>query len=423
MRHSYFVYVSLGLLLSGSIASTAFAIEAINAVDPVDPVDSSLETKKPEILKVAGAVQFVDGRITKTESTGPVSALAFKSAIYENDRIDASIGSTLKVASRAGCLIISRNEAQLTAAAENRPWRIKGKSLRFICRLNSPQSFNVNEQTVTIRDGEVLITSTPEGSNLLPLRGAISINRQPLEIRKLYSWVQGAPKEVPTDESVLRTLNESEKPPRESAAWPAPPKPSNVRLMFGPVFVRERVWYDNANLSKSGLKGDGPRLQLQFRTKTDRSLIVALSFFEADSRYDDRDNNSSTPDGAWPQTSHFLLEIGERRHHERWWSTYYRFGAGEDSVKIPINRSNNGYSNYRYVFYVLSAAYGIDAHLAPKFLGGLGVFAGLEAYVAQSLWRGERANENPGYSGPPIEEPWRSTSVGALANAGVEYNF
>lgn len=386
---------------------------------------------KPAVVKVAAIVQYSQGKVMKTEPSGVQTEVVYQTAIYEGDRLETTRGSVLKFATRSGCVVAMRGEGGAGAPTDKKPWRFRSESLRLICnnRDQQPQTFGVANVPVSLSEGEVLFLSAP--LRAMALKGEVHVRTQALENLKLYtvgdSVAESSPQ--PSDDS-RRELNLSEKPPRESVPWPEAEKPPTVRLIFGPVFSGDGLNYDVNDLSQKNMGGSGARLQAHFRTAKDHTVIVAVTNREScDS--DSKCSGYNSKLGVNSQLEMLLLEVGYRYHHDRWWSPYFRVGAGREKARINISAMNgNSFSNsyYAYLFYVASAAFGIDANLKPKFLGPFGFYVSAEAQAVQSLWRDaykENQNNQNGNAGGnnPGQEPFRSTLVGLVVGLGVQYEF
>ncbi len=424
---------SVGLIcvLVGAVPRRTFAQESAR----LSTEAASTPAQPPEVVKIAGVVQYVEGRAVKTES-GVQSEIVYQSSIYENDRIEAVRGTAIKIAARNGCKIILRGEGAAAASTDKKPWRFRGESVRAICLGGSGpgQVIAVANVAFTITDGEVLILTEKATAPAMPsvralvLNGRVQVRGQTLEPHKLYSVESTAVNQVSpaVSEEELRQLNLRNVPPRESKEWPTPPTPPNpptVRLIFGPTPTGGQVSYDNDNLNQKDLAGVGPRVQLHLRKTNDTSFIFALTAMELQDK--SQNGYSYQAEGVANRSNTVLVEAGHRFHHDRWWSPFYRFGVGYNTSEITLRKSSN-YSQYKYEFYVASASYGIDAHLIPKFLGGFGVYGSAEAMIIQSLWRGARENRSgPNGSGayPPVIEPWRLTQLSAVLGLGIEYEF
>lgn len=403
-----------------TVFSIAFSGLSSAAADPATVPETT------SVVKVAGLVQFVEGHAVKTEPSGIQTNVVYQTVLYEGDRLEASAGSVLKIQTRRGCLIVTRGAGVVAAPVDKKPWRLRASSARLICTgLSAPEVFGVANAPVAIQNGEVLTVAEP--FRAMALRGDVKIRGQALNLRKLYVVGETVSEATPVpDEDELRALNETEKPPRESAAWPAPPARPTVRLVLSPVFGGDSVFYDAQDLNQNRLSGTGPRLQLHFRQDDDTSLIFALTFRESEDKSKQGTTNGPPPDGASTQLQNFLFEVGKRQHHDRWWSPYYRFGGGVSKAKIGIT-TNKGtffnYSRFSYDFFVVSAAFGIDANLMPSFLSPFGFYVSAELQAIQSLWRKSEAQNESNSMNGPSSEPWRLTSVNATVGAGIQLQF
>jgi hypothetical protein len=394
--------------------------------------------QKDELLKVTAVVQFVDGRALKTETAGVQTDAVYQTALYEGDRLETFPGSTVKIVSREGCFFVLRGEGAIAAPFSTKPWRMRAESVRVLCSARSKnETFGIANEPLVMREGEVLFLSEPNSTTanskrVMLISGAATLLGQALEPHKLYMIRGTNISLLPTqpDENDLRKLNADAKPPRESNVWPEPEKRSTVRLIFGPAFGGDHASYDTDDLSQGSLSGNGPRVQLHFRTAQDHSIIVAATFRETKDKSQESSSNSPPPTGVSNSIEHQLLEVGFRNRHDRWWSPFWRIGAGISNAKVGYHQTDpsgvgSSYTRYSYDFYVLSATYGIDAHFVPNFLRPFGFYASAEGQIIQSVGRGGRVNENSGYSSnasaPP--EPWRLTDVNFGLSLGLQYDF
>jgi len=372
------------------------------------------------LVKVTSMVQFVEGHAQKTETSGVKTELIFQTPLYEGDRADSN--GVLKLAARNGCVFVLRGEGTAAAPVGTKPWRLRADSLRILCEGRaSAETFGVANEPLVMKDGEILFAK----KHILLVTGAATYRGQALQLRKLYN-LDGALVTPQPSDAELREFNLTEAPPREAYEWPAPPKPDKIytsRLSFGPFGGRTGLSYDNSDYNQSNIDTNGPRLQVHVKTSGGAATIFALSF-----RSTDNHNNGGMQDGVNNSLDSYLFEVGHRNEFDRWWSPYWRVGAGFTQAKIFYSKalSGGGYTGtgYRYEFYVLSASYGIDARFTPQFLRPFGAFASLEGQVIQSIARGGRSRENSG-SQSTIEptEPWRMTTVSGLASLGLEVQF
>lgn len=393
--------------------------------------------KKDEAVKVAGITQFIDGRAMKTETSGFQTEIAYQTALYEGDRAETTAGSVAKFVSRSGCVFILRGEGAIAAPVEKKPWRMRAEILRLLCPSRTKtETFGIANAPLALKEGEVLFLSDRSEiakpmKRVMLLKGAASLSGQALELHKLYDVTPTGPSPLtpqPT-ENELRKLNLESRPPREGYEWPEPEKPSTVRMIFGPALGADHIGYDNDDLSQGGLSGAGPRLQLHFRTAKDHSLIISATYRETKDKSRESSPNSPPADGVTNTVKSELLEVGLRNRHDRWWSPFWRVGAGVSTAKISYTKTVSGqdtsYMRYSYDFYVLSATYGIDAYLTPQFLRPFGFYASAEAQIIQSVGRGGRVNESTSFTSgqAPPPEPWRLTDINAAASVGIQYDF
>lgn len=399
---------------------------------PASAQEMGLATSRTEHpVPIVALTQYVEGHSMRTEASGEQTDLIYGVPLYDGDRIEMTAGSLLKLATRSGCIIVLQGRGALLAPKSagpvtSRTFRMRATdSSRVICGAgHADETFRIGvfdsaTASFSLATGEVLV----RGDRAMLVNGAATLRGKPLEPRTVVSLVNGAPVEMSGDQ--LRSFDLDAKPPRESYRWPQPEKKRSTRLMFGALQGAEILNYDYPALSQRGLKEDGARLQAQVRTENGRAVIAAISVYSAQDHSRQGAMNSPPPAGVDNEVDTVLVEIGERFQADRWWSPYFRVGGGYEKAKIGFESENFSYSRYGYEFYVLSAAYGIDAHWTPLFLKPIGFFASAEGQVLQSILRGGRINENSGFyqsaNAPP--EPWRLTTVNLSLNFGLELFF
>ncbi len=379
---------------------------------------------KNVVMKVAGVVQYVEGRVVKTEPSGVQTEVVYQTPIYEGDRLESTSGAVTKIATRSSCLVVSRGQGAAAAPSEKKPWRFRAESIRIICSEKPlAETFGISNVPFSIKRGEALILDEP--LRAMSLSGQVHVRSKALELRKLYAVGATVTEISPQpNENELRQLNLKERPPHESTEWPEIAKPPTVRVIFGPVFGGDQVLYDASDLSQKGMSGNGPRLQLHFRTQADHSIIVSATSRESTDKDRESGPNRQPADGVNSHLEFLLLEGGYRYHHDKWWSPFFKFGGCSAKSRIAVQNNFNGNLNSQntYTFYVASASFGVDANLLPKFLSPFGFYASAEAQAIQSLWRDSARVSNYGNQNGS-QEPYRLTSFDITLGLGVQYQF
>jgi hypothetical protein len=141
--------------------------------------------------------------------------------------------------------------------------------------------------------------------------------------------------------------------------------------------------------------------------------------------------NQPAPIGTATESDLFALELGYRFDHARWWSPVVRAGLGVQHLHVQINRSDIGfYDRTEYKYYCITASAGIEAQYSPRFINWLGLYAGAELQVVQSLLRDgavykrDHGNNGPETIMPPeAREPWRLTNITGQFMLGLFLQF
>ena len=384
-----------------------------------------------DLIRVAAVAQYVRGKTERVDISQVHTPVEHGTPIYENDRIQLGADAILKFVTRPSCVGVAYGPGVVLAAHRELAWRIQAQALRWICPEGAHETFVLDGAQVDVQPGsEVLV----DGRRLLILRGGVSSDSK-LLAATTQPVLFGLSGKIwsPSDSATaldLWNLNHSRIPPLESLPWVRPrdaDRPIQSRYVLGPLGGPGGVRYDNSDINQNDLDGDGARLQGQWR-RGERSLIAALTYRNA------RNSSQNNQQGP-PTASHsseldlFIVEMGYRTHHDRWWSPYYRAGVGRAKAKVQISRPDFGYySRNEYDFYVVSAAGGIDVFLTPSWLRSVALYGGLEGQVIQSVARDQRKQlDAPGGnpSGTPSEaqEPWSLTSFGVNVMLGLALQF
>lgn len=420
------------ILASFAHAQTTPDGESPEANEPPSPEAPAPKDQKA-LIRYSGVVQFADGSIERVDASKARTQVAHGAAIYEDERLQLGESATLKIVTRQDCIAVLHGEGLALASNREKPWRLKAQAVRWICPEGKSETFVYQNLPYRITSGEVLLA----GNKLIVLKGQLRTSKTPqggFAARTSYTFAAGAySRSEPQDEKTNRAFHLSRKPPKESVAWPEPPEeekppePKLSRLVFGPVSSGGQIGYDVTPLGEENLSGMGGRLQFHRRLESGRSLLVALTIRDMMNE-ERREKSAPTPVGKVSNDLFvMLLEAGARTKHEAIVSTFYRFGAGLAQPKIFVNRQDIGYSSDdKYEFWVVSATGGLDAIYCPPVFDSIGVTAGIEAQLIQSLGRGAR--ESLGTHMPtsyPEEsrEPWSLTLFSLNLMLGLVYQF
>lgn len=413
------------------IIAIVFAASLASAQDEAAEVPGQNEPEK-SLIRFAGVSQFAEGMIERIDASKARTPVSYQTAIYEDDRIQMSAGSTLKIVTRQDCIVVFHGEGLALAANREKPWRAKTSAVRWICPEGKSETFVFQNIRYKLTSGEVLI----DGSKLLLVSGQLRASRTPeggFAVRKLYSFDKGTYTiATAQDERASWEFHRSRKPPKESAAWPEPtreiPEAAEVktrRFLFGIVGSGGQVGYDVTPLGQDDMGGEGGRFQFHTKLESGRSFISSLTLGEFSSP---NSQGSGTMVGKISNNVFLaLLDFGLRSRHDRVFSSFFRAGGGVASTKIHVNRSDLGYvSENEYEFYVASLAGGFDAIYCPSWLGSLGLTAGVEAQLLHSLARGAK---NTRVSSTPVSYPEESREPSSLTvfsvalMLGLAYEF
>jgi hypothetical protein len=410
------------------------------ALSHFSPSASRAETaENPESasasIPFSGIVQHAKGRSEKIETKTTRSSLGFRSLLHEGDRVRVAASSTLKIVTREGCTAVVYGPAQITTPIGKKPWRIQGAAVRWICPENRSDNFVHNQSRFQVHSGDVLV----DGAKALALNGRITVFNPeplPLETMKLYrnqkkSWALDSPQPHAYE---LWLLNESRTAPKESRDLAKPDGPPGSRLIFSPMSGAGLSTYDVGYLDETSLELNGARIQLQRPWQTSRGQGSLIASFMARGMRDlakQGEPDKPSPIGTATDSDLFALELGYRFDHARWWSPVVRAGLGVQHIQVQINRSDIGFfDRTEYKFYCVMASAGLEAQYSPRFISWLGLYAGAELQVIQSLVRDgavnklDHGNYGTGNDTPPeAREPWRLTNISGQFMLGLFLQF